>query len=388
MKQIVKSIVISIIMLFAFVACNIISKKSDNSMQEQDEIHTDENLSPCPLFNDTTIHFVNPYFKVDTTDLVERSIYETGTLPTHRIVDMGGRVGKAEIQISDRMFPEFCCNGDTFIINCMGEKKGIGKTILSMKAADLDGDGTKELLVHNGEFSLLFIYKVDYYHKPNFRGSISENSEFFITNDRTIVARTGSQGQCTRAHFTNGCLKVNREEDYAISTLMFHSKDYGNLRYDFDECSDDKLAPLLDTKKYSISNKGMTVLHEDLNDDGTMEQIVYFHSTVGITSRDYLTIIYNNTEVDLLGSILGIKEVVGVIENTDLDDVRVIKPIQLSSLDCDNDGIPELIVSIGSFQRNSSIIFKMDKNGCVDLVKHIKLNRKPTEEDMTLTCAR
>lgn len=65
------------------------------------------------------------------------------------------------------------------------------------------------------------------------------------------------------------------DEDYLITHLMLKSNEYANLRYDFDECTEDSVAPLLDTKHYAICDKDMAVLHVNLDGDGVREQIAY-----------------------------------------------------------------------------------------------------------------
>lgn len=333
--------------------------------------------SPCLPFEDPSINFANVFFIVDTLDLVERSMEETGSLPTQREVNMGGNLGTATIAISDDIKMVFRQGDQTYELNPGPEELSSA----SIKALDLDGDGLKELLVHTGDLFDLYVYGLES-GRPELKGSMTTNSGFFVTDDRTIVARIGSQGLCSLAYYDHGTLTVS--DDEGISRLMFLSKEYANLRYDFDECSADTIAPLLDVKRYAVCHQDMAVLHADLDDDGTDEQIVYAYASWGATQVDAISIIHHNDEIDLFYPILETQETVGIEDNGEDCFVHVNDPIQLSALDCDGDSLPEVVVTIGRQHANASFIFKLDKQGDVTMLKHFRLDRKPTVKDMRI----
>lgn len=334
--------------------------------------------SPCLPFEDPSVNFVNSFFIVDTLDLVERSLDETGSLPTQREVNLGGTLGTATIAITEEMKLIFHQGGQTYELNPDQEAE---LSSASIKALDLDGDGLKEILVHTGDLFDLYVYGLES-GSPELKGSMTMNNGFFITDDRTIVARLGTQGLCTLAHYDHGTLTVSEEE--SISRLMFMSKEYANLRYDFDECSADTIAPLLDVEHYAVCHQDMAVLHADLDGDGTDEQIVYAYASWGATQVDAISVIHHNDELDLFYPILETQETLGIEDDGEGYFVHVNDPIQLSAVDCDGDSLPEVVVTIGRQHANASFIFKLDKQGDVTMLKHFRLDRKPTVKDMSI----
>lgn len=194
--------------LAVFVACKGKKEEAKVTASEPNLTSQENEVTSCPSLKDSTIQYVNIFFRVDTLNLVERSIDMTGTLPTTRQVDMGGKIGTATLRITEDLMPQFCCKGQIFDLIHSGAGEKFCQ--MSIKAVDLDRDGLKELLVHDGDRFNIYVYGIES-GTPELKGTLGENFGFYITDDLTIIALVGSQGLGSIAHYNNGKLIVDED---------------------------------------------------------------------------------------------------------------------------------------------------------------------------------
>lgn len=236
---------------------------------------------------------------------------------------------------------------------------------LTVCAYDLDGDGTKELLAHDGDLFSTRIFRL-HSSEPVYVGSLSSNSGFFVTDDGIIVSLIGSQGNATMAKYSRGKIKILDEEGY-IDKILYGSKDYYNLRYLFndneEECHEiDRIYP---AEHYIICDQGSiygdNCFSVDLDGDRTLEQLYLSRPGWGMTSWDEMRVLIpgTRTSYDLSHDILAADDP-RTIERSEYD-WRFKDLIQLSAMDVNGDGKMEIIASVGSRDDHVNFIWSYDR---------------------------
>ena len=229
----------------------------------------------------------------------------------------------------------------------------------SLAVLDLDGDGRKEVLFHDGDLFNLHIFALTGGSLNPFRllGRLSCNYGFFITRDHRIVSRVGSQGGAVFARIEAGELVVSDECD--IDKLLFSSRGFHDLVYLFDDNSAEfrHHEPLLRTRKYFICHTderyGDHVMKVDLDGDGAAEDLYYGNPGWGAVSYDIIRVNRLEKSLPIAPSM---QDDTIAFEVSQFD--SFIKDyIQMSAVDVDGDGHDEVVVTAGTLDLNSTYVF-------------------------------
>lgn len=310
--------------------------------------------------------FFTPYMEIE--DLIDAE-EETLTSPITKDVDFGGRLGRATLTIQKDpvvgLKATMKAGEKTHVLFPMDDTDGT-VFFLSACAYDLDGDGQKELMVHDGDLFSLRIFQMSQ-SGPRYVGSLRCNWGFFVTDDRLIVSMMGSQGGATRATYAKGRLKIIDEEFY-IDKVMRNSLDFLNLRYQYDdnetECH--VIERIYPADRYIICDQesiyGNNCFSVDLDGDGSLEQLFLSRPGWGATSWDEMRVILpgTRTSYSLTGRILEDGDP-RAVESSEFD-WHFSNLVQLSAKDVDGDGKMEIVASLGSREDHVDYVWSFDRN--------------------------
>lgn len=301
-------------------------------------------------------------------------------------VSLGRGAGEATFILEkngDSVLPLFEYRGKMFELSEICEVPADFSTA-SIAAWDLDNDGVKEVLLHTGEMMVIFIMTVTGNPESPLKcvGSMSNNWEFFVTDDGVIVSMCGSQGSADKAVLRNGRLEM-LEYDGGIDKLLISSKAFHNLEYVFEDNSAACRVhtPLLQTRNYIICHssdmRGDHAMDVDLDGDGVAEQLYMGNPGWGATDVDIIRV---NSRKESLS-----------LEDEIMDDPVVIRTgeyewvvrdyLQLSAVDVDGDGRLEVVLTGGTPQRTSTYVFDYRKDALV-LLNHFVKNGVVKEEEL------
>ena len=312
----------------------------------------------------------NP-FVFPKTDGLEASTDSLASFVS-KTVDLGGAIGKARIAIENvdslGLMPTLMIKGREYPLtphNCI---------FSTISMLDLDGDGVKELLVHDGDQFSLFIYSVAK-GKPEKLGIMECNNGFWLTDDGILFARLGTQGLGSMACLKDGELRIL--EDDGIDKLMFCSKEYSNLKYVFDDTSDKDrtLERIYPADEYIICDQG-TIFGDhafsiDLDGDGKKEQLYLGRPGWGMQQFDIMRVIIpgTRTSYDLASDVFQTAGVRGV-KKSDFD-CEFSGTVQLSAKDVNGDGRKEIIATVGEDGHWANFIWSFDRNTGVSLISKV-----------------
>ena len=314
----------------------------------------------------------NPFVFPETDGLTAST--DSLTSFVSKTVDLGGSIGKARIAIENvdslGLVASLILKGREFTLFPHRENTG-GCDFSSISLLDLDGDGVKELLVHDGDLFSLIIYSV-VEGTPKMLGVMECNNGFWLTDDGILFARLGTQGLGSMACLIDGELRIL--EDSGIDKLMFSSKEYSNLRYVFDDTPDkdrvlDRLYP---AEEYIICDQGAIfgdhAFSTDLDGDGKKEQLYLGRPGWGIQQCDIMRVIIPGTRIsfDLAADVFQLEDARGIKKND--FDCEFSGTVQLSAKDVNGDGHKEIIASIGYEGSCSTFVWSFDKNEGVKLI--------------------
>lgn len=312
----------------------------------------------------------NPFFcpDLEDCDLIEAA-EENLQKSVSMEVDLGNGSGKATVLIQkDRaggMKAILKSGRKTHVLYPLSKTDGEAY-LLSVCAYDLDGDGVKELMTHNGDLFSLRIFQTDH-AAPKLAGSLSCNFGFFVTDDGLIVSRLGSQGLATIARYSKGNLEIIDEEAY-IDKLMMASKDYRNLRYRFDdnemECHE--IERIYPADRYIICDQGSiygdNCFSVDLDGDGSPEQLYLSRPGWGVNSWDEMRVILPGTRTSFSLTDVILEDGDPRAVETKKFDWRFTDLVQLSAKDVDGDGRMEIVASLGSREDHVDYVWSFDRN--------------------------
>lgn len=326
---------------------------------------------PEPIFRNP---FFTPYNEIE--DLVDAAD-ETLTSPVCKGIDLGKGFGRATLSIQrdsgSKLNGVLKTDDRTYVLYPMSDNDGAAY-FLTVCAYDLDGDGLKELMVHDGDMFSLMIFRMKQ-SGPEYVGMMSCNWGWFITDDHLIVSFMGSQGGATLARYKNGKLDII-DETYYVDKVMRSSKDFMNLRYKFDdnekECHEiEKIYP---ADRYIICDQesiyGNNCFSVDLDGDGRREQLYLSRPGWGATCGDEILVILpgTRTSFSLTGDILEDNDP-RAVEVGEFD-WRFVNLVQLSAKDVNGDGNLEIVASLGSREDHVDYVWSFDrKNGTKMIMK-------------------
>jgi len=319
---------------------------------------------------ENTNHIFTPYPAID--DLVEANV-EVMPDSVSKEVDLGKKYGKAVLVLKKaegEIVPCFKYKGKTHNI---AEECGISSmaSMASLAALDLDSDGNKEILYHDGECFNLFILSVTGRKDCPLKnlGCLFNNWEFFVTSDGTIVSMYGSQGCADMARLHDGRLEM-LEQDH-VDRLLIGSKGFHELEYIFEDNSGQcrEYAPLLKTGNHIICKGGEMygdhAMDIDLDGDGRKEQLYMGNPGWGATSFDIVRV---NTRKESFPMVSQLYEDTLVFSRVNFN--CVVKDfLQLSAVDVDADGQLEVVATGGTARRNSTYVMEYGGDTLV-LKKH------------------
>lgn len=312
----------------------------------------------------------NP-FVFPETDGLEAST-DSLTSFVSKTVDLGGTVGKARIAIENvdslGLIPTLMLKGREYPLtphNCI---------FSSISLLDLDGDGLKEVLVHDGDLFSLIIYSMAGGELKQL-GVMECNNGFWLTDDGILFARLGTQGLGSMGCLVDGELRIL--EDDGIDKLMFSSKEYSNLRYVFDDTSDqdrtlDRIYP---ADEYIICDQesifGDHAFSTDLDGDGKKEQLYLGRPGWGMQQFDIMRVIIpgTRTSYDLASDVFQTDGVRGVKKSE--FDCEFSGTVQLSAKDVNGDGRKEIIATVGEDGHWTNFIWSFDRNTGVSLISKV-----------------
>lgn len=287
-------------------------------------------------------------------------------------VDLGGAVGKARIAIENvdslGLMPILMMKGREYHLtphNCI---------FSSISLLDMDGDGVKELLVHDGDLFSLFIYSVAK-GKPEKLGIMECNNGFWLTDDGILFARLGTQGLGSMACLKDGELRIL--EDDGIDKLMFNSKEYSNLRYVFDDTSDqdrtlDRIYP---ADEYIICDQGSIygdhAFSTDLDGDGKKEQLYLGRPGWGIQVIDIMRVILpgTRTSFDLASDIFRSGDE-SLVDSKGFDQT-FRGTVQLSVKDINADGRKEIVATLGDNGHYANFVWSFDRRTGISFIEKV-----------------
>lgn len=305
------------------------------------------------------------HYQTPIPDLIEYDFDSCNVSTIRKAVDFGKGLGDGELIIS------FEDDGPHFIVKLRGREilnEPRGNMESTLAAYDFDGDGRKEVFYQNGDEFSLVVYGFKG-RKLEKLGSVTCNNGLIITDDGLCASRYGSQGLCDMFRIENGKMEISEDED--IDPLLFSSRDFKNLRYAFDDTSqEDRLPnPMFDADIYIMrvpeSFYFDHALNVDLDQDGSPEQLF-----IGEDLRDFsylrLQIPGSRESYDLL-HLMDHNDTVAF--RYDGYNIRLRDMVQLSAKDTDGDGVLEVIVTAGSHEKNSNYIFKYSLGNEPKLIK-------------------
>ena len=195
---------LAVITFMVFIACGNRQQACEES--EQDSLQVEEQNT------EDTYQYLNCFFKVDSTDLLEVDEDScAGGVMVNGVaikkVYLGKNLGDATFMID---CPKACIEYKGKAYELVSDSD---MTFCSMKAWDLDGDGQKEILVHTGDLFDLYIYQIQQ-GKPMLCGRLSSNCGFFVKENHDIISRIGSQGEATLSRLVDGKLEIWLEDYY------------------------------------------------------------------------------------------------------------------------------------------------------------------------------
>lgn len=256
----------------------------------------------------------------------------------------------------------------------------------TLAAMDLNHDGNMELILHTGDSFGLYVFAVHKGNKPlKYAGTMGSNYGFFVTDNGTIVSLFGSQGGAYLARFEND--ELIEIGDAWFDKCLMASPKFHNLEYDFEDTSDKdhEVKPLLNTEKYIVCEANGTlcgdhVLKIDLDMDGEEEQLYMSRPSWGATSEDLAQINERFSAYSLIGPIYANDDTIAM-EFGEFDSYFKGR-VQISAVDVNNDGVYEVVLSVGEPKLNSSYVFSYKKGKGVTLLKHIEHKGILKEEDL------
>lgn len=312
----------------------------------------------------------NP-FVFPETDGLEAST-DSLTSFVSKTVDLGGTVGKAKIAIENvdslGLMPTLIIKGREYPLsphNCI---------FSTISLLDLDGDGLKEVLVHDGDLFSLMVYSMTG-GEPKQLGVMECNNGFWLTDDGILFARLGTQGLGSMACLVDGELRIL--EDDGIDKLMFSSKEYSNLRYVFDDTSDQDrtLERIYSADEYIICDQGSIfgdhAFSTDLDGDGKKEQLYLGRPGWGMQQFDIMRVIIpgTRTSYDLASDVFQTDGVRGVKKSE--FDCEFSGTVQLSAKDVNGDGRKEIIATVGEDGHWANFIWSFERNTGVSLISKV-----------------
>lgn len=306
------------------------------------------------------------YCPTPIPDLIEYNLDSCYVSTIRKPVNFGKGLGKGELIINFENVRQ-----PHFIVKLNGrevlnEPRGNAESTLA--AYDFDGDGRKEVFYQDGDLFNLTVFGFKGRRLEEL-GSVTCNNGLIITDDGLCASRYGSQGLCDMFRIENGKMEISEDED--IDPLLFSSRDFKNLRYSFDDTSqEDRLPnPMFDADIYIMrvpeSFYFDHALNVDLDQDGSPEQLF-----IGEDLRDFsylrLQIPGSRESYDLL-HLMDHNDTVAF--RYDGYNIRLRDMVQLSAKDTDGDGVLEVIVTAGSHEKNSNYIFKYSLDKEPELIK-------------------
>lgn len=306
------------------------------------------------------------YCPTPIPDLIEYNLDSCYVSTIRKPVNFGKGLGKGELIINFENVRQ-----PHFIVKLNGrevlnEPRGNAESTLA--AYDFDGDGRKEVFYQDGDLFNLTVFGFKGRRLEEL-GSVTCNNGLIITDDGLCASRYGSQGLCDMFRIENGKMEISEDED--IDPLLFSSRDFKNLRYSFDDTSqEDRLPnPMFDADIYIMrvpeSFYFDHALNVDLDQDGSPEQLF-----IGEDLRNFsylrLQIPGSRESYDLL-HLMDYNDTVAF--RYDGYNIRLRDKVQLSAKDTDGDGVLEVIVTAGSHEKNSNYIFKYSLGNGPELIK-------------------
>lgn len=345
-----------------FLACCVATLTTSCSNANTSKSTTTEDSTIAQKYEEITL---NPFFLQDTDNLLE---YANGKCVGGSFKD---GIAKRTVKLNKNTSAEIRIHATdssmaSVVIN--NKKYNLDYGIVSIKAMELDGDGELELVTHNGDLFEATIYKLKG-EKLVKCGLLNCNCGLWKTKYNTIVARMGETGHATISRLKD--YKLYELENFYIPQALFASQGFEDMEYIFDSQTNPKLKPIYQAAKYATGKEEDIVLTHDFDKNGDNEQVIFHKADRGLTQNDELLITSNNKLVDfLLPAIIG-------NEDNDIDGItrdvyncQVTAQIQLSAIDYNNDGKDELIVTIGTKEKNNSFLFIYTK-GHIELTKHL-----------------
>lgn len=303
------------------------------------------------------------HYQTPIPDLIEYDFDSCNVSTIRKAVDFGKGLGDGELIIS------FEDDGPHFIVKLRGREilnEPRGNMESTLAAYDFDGDGRKEVFYQDGDlFNLtVFGFKGRGLEKL---GSATCNNGLIITDDGLYASMYGSQGLCDMFRIKDGKMEISEGE--CIDPLLFSSDDFRNLRYSFEDTSREDRLPdsMFDADIYIMPESlyGSHVLNVDLDNDGRPEQLYTGEDARGII---YIRLIIPGTRTSY--SLLDFMDSTDTVAfRSDRYDLGFKDKVQLSAKDTDGDGVLEVIVTVGSHEKNSNYIFKYSLGNGPELIK-------------------
>jgi len=261
-----------------------------------------------------------------------------------------------------------------------------GIDMATLAAIDLDKDGNKELILHDGVPFNTYVFAVCNGKNPvTLAGDIPSNFGFFVTDNGTIVSLFGSQGGAYLARYENQKLTITDDDAWFDKALMASPR-FHNLEYYFEDTSeeDNKVKPLLKTEKYIVCYAsalyGNHCLRVDLDQDGEEEQLYMSNPGWGANIYDIARVCEKYTSYGMTYEIIENHDTIAM-DIKDFD-ANFRGTVQLSAVDVNADGILEVILSAGEAKLNSTYIYSYKKGEGIELIKHIEHKGILKESDL------
>lgn len=294
-----------------------------------------------------------------------------------KTVDLGDTIGKARIAIENvdslGLVALLMLKGREYTLFPHRENTG-ACLFLSISLLDMDGDGVKEVLVHDGDMFSLIIYSMAG-GDPKMLGTMECNNGFWLTDEGILFARLGTQGLGSMACLKDGELRIL--EDDGIDKLMFSSKEYSNLRYVFDDTSDqdrtlDRIYP---ADEYIICDQGSIygdhAFSTDLDGDGKKEQLYLGRPGWGIQVIDIMRVILpgTRTSFDLASDIFRSGDE-SLVDSKGFDQT-FRGTVQLSVKDINADGRKEIVATLGDNGHYANFVWSFDRRTGISFIEKV-----------------